>query len=60
LKISQTILDENPEIKQEFDNKKKSDTTFNDNANSQLDWIYKHSPHYEKAHLQYPIYRILN
>jgi hypothetical protein len=58
--LAKEYLDKNPEIKQEFENKKKSDSAFNENANAQLDWIYKNSPHYEKAHLQYPIYRILN
>jgi hypothetical protein len=23
-----------------------------------LDWVYKNSVYYEKAHLQYPVYRI--
>jgi predicted small secreted protein len=58
--LAKVYLDENLIIKEEFENKKQSDAVFKENANAQLDWIYKHSAHYEKAHLQYPIYRILN
>ncbi len=38
---------------------KKDVTEFNNDGFAQLDWIYKHSEHYEKAHLQYLVYRIL-
>ena len=38
---------------------KQSDTKFAENGAAQLDWVYKHSVYYEKAHLQYPIYRVL-
>ena len=58
--LAKEYLDKNPDIKKEFENKKQTDSNFKNNANAQLDWIYKHSPHYEKAHLQYPVYRILN
>lgn len=54
------ILKENPKLKEEFENKKQNDSVFNKNPEAQLDWIYKHSVYYEKAHLQYPVYRILN
>lgn len=58
--FAKVFLDENLKIKEEFENKKQADATFKENATAQLDWIYKRSPHYEKAHLHYPIYRILN
>ena len=35
-----------------------TDSSFAKNSYAQLTWIYKHSKHYEKAHLQYPIYKI--
>ena len=54
------LLKENPKLKAEFDLKKQSDVNFINNPEAQLDWIYKHSVYYEKAHLQYPVYRILN
>ncbi|WP_397363487.1 M14 family metallopeptidase [Olleya sp. R77988] len=52
------LLNENPEIRNEFNNKKLTDKNFASNWYAQLDWIHKQSKHYEKAHLQYPIFRI--
>ena len=52
------MLDENPELKAEFVNKKTEDETFKANWYAQLVWLYERSVHYEKAYLQYPIYRI--
>ncbi|MCV6631466.1 MAG: M14 family metallopeptidase [Flavobacteriaceae bacterium] len=54
------ILKERPELKKEFDSIKRSNPKFSKNAYAQLDWIHKHSAHYEKAHLQYPVYRVLH
>lgn len=56
--LAKVFLDENPTIKAEFDAKKQTDKAFAENGTTQLDWVYKHSPYYEKAHLQYPVYRI--
>lgn len=52
------FLNENPEIKAEFEAKKESDPAFAANWYAQLDWIHKKSPNYEAAHLRYPIYRM--
>jgi hypothetical protein len=54
------ILQDNPDLKKQFDEKLKSDTSFAKSPEAQLDWVHKHSVYYEKAHLQYPIYRIVN
>lgn len=53
-----TILEENPELKIEFETKKQSDPAFESNSYAQLNWIHKNSIHYEKAHLRYPIVRV--
>jgi hypothetical protein len=53
------ILKQNPELEIEFNLKKTNDQDFANNWYSQLDWLHKQSEHYEKAHLQYPVYRIL-
>ena len=53
------ILKENPKLKAEFEQQKKTDSTLINKPEAQLDWIYKHSVYYEKAHLQYPVYRLL-
>lgn len=52
------FLEENPGLRQEFHNRKQIDPEFASDAEAQLNWIYKHSPYYEAAHLQYPVYRI--
>ncbi len=53
------FLENNPELKAEFMDMKTNDQAFASNAYAQLDWLHKHSPHYEKAHLRYPVVRIL-
>ena len=52
------ILDKNPKLKVKFEEKKKNEKDFADQWYAQLDWIHKQSKYYEKAHLQYPIYRL--
>lgn len=52
------LLAKHSALKKEFDQKKQNDTAFANNWYAQLDWLHKHSDNYEKAHLQYPIYRV--
>jgi len=52
------LLQNNPKLKQEFDSIKATNEGFSKNWYQQLDWLHKRSPNYEKAHLQYPIYRL--
>ncbi|MDA9343727.1 M14 family metallopeptidase [Algibacter sp.] len=52
------ILDKNPKLKDKFEEKKKNEKDFAEQWYDQLDWIHKQSKYYEKAHLQYPIYRL--
>ncbi len=51
------LLQENKQLRAEFDNKKLTDKAFASDAVAQLDWIYTHSPYYEKSHMRYPVYR---
>ncbi|CAM3306459.1 M14 family metallopeptidase [Zobellia roscoffensis] len=53
------LLEENQVLKDSFLSKKSNDSLFNGNWYVQLDWIFKHSDHYEDAHMQYPVYRIM-
>jgi hypothetical protein len=52
------ILTENPELNRNFAAEKNSDSTLANNWYAQLDWIHKHSEHYEKTHLRHPIFRV--
>ncbi|MBK5212928.1 MAG: M14 family metallopeptidase [Flavobacteriaceae bacterium] len=56
--IAEKFLNENPAIKTEFETKKHNEPEFAKNWYSQLDWIHKQSPYYEKSHLRYPIVRV--
>jgi hypothetical protein len=58
--LAAQILKDNPNLKIELATKVDNDPAFAKNSEAQLDWVYKHSKYYEKAHLQYPIYRLLN
>ncbi|TVZ51912.1 M14 family metallopeptidase [Dokdonia sp. Hel_I_53] len=57
---AEIFLKQNPKIQIEFNLKKSLDSDFAANWYAQLDWIHKKSPAYEKAHLRYPIVRMLN
>jgi hypothetical protein len=56
--LAKEYLDKNPKIKAELEQKKQNDKAFAENGAAQLDWVYKKSPHYEKAHLLYPVFRV--
>lgn len=52
------LLQNDKALKTEFEAKKAADKAFSENGAAQLDWVYRHSVYYEKAHLRYPVYRI--
>ncbi|SFW67997.1 M14 family metallopeptidase [Cellulophaga fucicola] len=57
--VAAQLLKDNSDLKAEFELKKSEDESFASSWYAQLDWLHKKSPNYEKAHLQYPIYRVL-
>jgi hypothetical protein len=52
------LLKDNPKLKSDLEAKKQKEPEFLNNPKAQLDWIYKQSMYHEKAHLNYPVYRI--
>lgn len=58
--LAAQLLKSNAKLKSDLELKKTTEAKFAADPKAQLDWIYKHSVYYEKAHLQYPVYRILN
>ncbi|MCA0154373.1 M14 family metallopeptidase [Winogradskyella vincentii] len=54
------VLRANPKLQIDFNLRKTFDKEFAENWYAQLDWIHKQSGNYEKAHMQYPVYRVLN
>ena len=52
------LLENDAELKAEFEAKKENEERFAANWYAQLNWIFEQSNGYEKAHMQYPIYRL--
>lgn len=56
--VAVEVLEKNKLLRHELAEKKSADSAFTRNSNAILNFIYKKSPWYEKAHLRYPVYRI--
>jgi hypothetical protein len=54
---AQQLLQSNPQLQIDFNLKKTLNKDFANNWYAQLDWLHKQSKNYEKAHLQYPVYK---
>jgi hypothetical protein len=54
-----TFLKTHTAVRQQLEARKQTDTSFAKSAEAQLDFVFKHSPYYEPAHLQYPVYRLV-
>ncbi|QMW05714.1 M14 family metallopeptidase [Spirosoma foliorum] len=52
------ILKKDPALRKKLDEKRASDKAFAENADAQLDFIYRQTPYYEKTHNRYPVYRL--
>lgn len=57
---AEEFLNQHPIIKAEFNSKLESDSIFAKNSGAQLNWIYQKTPHYEKAHMRLPVFKIVN
>ena len=55
---AEKLLQEDKELKQQFDQKLKQDSLFRSNDNVQMNFIYEHSPWAEKSYNRYPVYRL--
>lgn len=56
--LAAQYLIENPVLKSLLIQKRKEDPSFAASASKQLDFVFKHSPYYEKGHNLYPVFRI--
>ena len=52
------LLKSRSKLQIDFNLKKSYDPEFAKNWYAQLEWLHKQSENYEKAHMQYPVYRI--
>ena len=58
--IALELLQKNSLLNEAFHLKKESDENFANNWYAQLEYIYQNSDYYEPAHMQYPVYRVVN
>ena len=56
--VAEQILKENPSLNSIFKDKMITDKEFSKNSRAQLDFIYKRSLYYEKAHLLLPVCKV--
>lgn len=52
------LLKKDPALRQQLADKRASDKAFAENANAQLELIYKQTPYFEKTFNRYPVYRL--
>lgn len=52
------ILQKDPTLQKDFNDKKQSDTAFVNSSWDQLYYIYKHSSNFEAGFMEYPIYKV--
>ena len=52
------LLESDAGLREAFEKKKLDEPEFAASGYRQLGWLYERSPHYEKAYLQYPVYRL--
>lgn len=57
---AEEILKNNPGLKAALEKRKSSEPSFANDHRAQLDFIYRHSPYYEKSHNRYPVGRIFD
>jgi hypothetical protein len=55
--MAERMLAEDPQLKNEFETKLKSDSTFAANAQERLQWFYQRTPFYDEQYLLYPVGR---
>jgi hypothetical protein len=55
---AEDLLKKDPQLKREFQEKKKEDSSFSGSANQQLRFIYERSPWSETTYMRYPVYRL--
>ena len=57
-KMAREMIKENPALKDEFEKKKQSDTTFAKNPQLILNWFYNKSPYVDNRKMIYPVGKI--
>lgn len=58
--VAKEMLANDAVLKKEFEAERTKNSEFAKDYFQQLYWLYKRSPNYEKAHLRYPVYRLMD
>lgn len=58
--LAADLLKKDPKLKAELEAAKAKDERLRNSGSAQLNWVYQHSPYYEKTHLRYPVARLLS
>lgn len=58
--LAADLLKNNPDLRKQLDDAIKADVKLKNNGSAQLNWVYQHSPYFEKTFLRYPITRLNN
>ncbi|MBC6990154.1 M14 family metallopeptidase [Hymenobacter sp. BT491] len=58
--LAADLLRRDPQLRQQLEARRQADPAFAKSAQAQLDFVYRHSPYYEKSHLRYPVVRWQN
>jgi hypothetical protein len=53
-----SLLKKDPALKAELAAKVSADSSFAKDGDAQLEFVYKHSYHYEPVHMRYPVFRV--
>lgn len=56
--LAAELLEKNPGIRQQLEEKKNTDSKFAADGAAQLDFVYRHSPYFEESFMRYPVYRV--
>ena len=56
--VAEDYLKQHPEVKNQLEEKKKTDTAFTNSAQQQLYFVYTHSPYSEPGYMRIPVFRI--
>jgi len=57
-KLAEEMLNEEPDLRKEFQLKLEEDEEFKNDPGKRLDFFYERSPYYDKSYLTYPVLRI--
>ena len=57
--LAAEVLRQQPALRQQLEEKKKSDPAFAKDGQAQLEWVHQHSPYHEAGHNRYPVLRWL-